>query len=261
VSAVVAGRSYTGRAFVVNGWYLCGYSPIYDAGRRVIGMLFAGMPEALMVEPVRRSIMNIRIGKTGYVFVVNATGSTRGYYVVSAGGKRDGENICDPRESSGAHFIQEICRKALALDPGETGVQRYPWKNTGESQAYMKVAYLKYFKPWDWVIGTSVPEREYLEGAVRIESVAGRGILVLLIVTLVASGLAAMAWYGISRALMKKVGPAVQEVQQLAASSVQLSSSSQQLAQGAAGMGFAVVAHEVRTLAQRSAAAGRETAE
>ena len=39
------------------------------------------------------AIMDITIGKTGYVGVIGASGSLKGHYIVSKDGKRDGENI------------------------------------------------------------------------------------------------------------------------------------------------------------------------
>ncbi len=38
--------------------------------------------------------------------------------------------------------------------------QQYPWKNPSDSQIYHKIARIKYFKPWDWVIGVSLPQEE-----------------------------------------------------------------------------------------------------
>jgi hypothetical protein len=139
---------------------MAGYKPLFDAGRNVIGMLYVGVPEAAATEPLRRTLMDIRIGRTGYVYVLNASGTQRGHYVVSSGGKRDGEDIWDSRDSSGNYFIQEICRKAAALGPEGVASHRYPWQNRGEPRVYQKIVYLKYFRAWDWVLGASLPEEE-----------------------------------------------------------------------------------------------------
>ncbi|MBB6067053.1 cache domain-containing protein [Methanococcus maripaludis] len=43
---VLDGKTYYGRAFVVNEWYLTAYEPIYDSDNEIIGMLFVGTPES-----------------------------------------------------------------------------------------------------------------------------------------------------------------------------------------------------------------------
>ncbi|MFY9397445.1 MAG: cache domain-containing protein [Desulfomonilia bacterium] len=40
------GQDWTGRAFVVNDWYISSYTPIYDIDRTIIGMLYTGILEA-----------------------------------------------------------------------------------------------------------------------------------------------------------------------------------------------------------------------
>jgi len=40
------GKDWTGRAFVVNDWYISSYTPIFDINKNIIGMLYTGMLEA-----------------------------------------------------------------------------------------------------------------------------------------------------------------------------------------------------------------------
>ncbi len=42
---LVQGQSWIGRAFVVNGWYISAYNPIYDPSHRIIGILYTGILE------------------------------------------------------------------------------------------------------------------------------------------------------------------------------------------------------------------------
>ncbi len=135
-------------------------------------MLYVGVPERLATEPLRRAIRNIHVGRTGYVYVLNATGAARGHYVIAGGGRKDGEDLWNAQDGTGHFFIQEICRKAAALQPGETASERYPWRNPGEGSDYIKLARVKYFRPWDWVLGVSVPERELYETVESIDRIA-----------------------------------------------------------------------------------------
>jgi methyl-accepting chemotaxis protein len=160
VEALLRGETYRGRAFVVDSWYLTAYEPLFDANRKVVGALFVGIKQE-NVASLRKGIMEAKVGKTGYVFVLGGKGVQQGRYIVSKDGKRDGENIWETKDSSGKMFIQSIVKNGLALKPGEIGFERYPWKNEGDAQPRTKIAAITYFEPWDWVIGASTYEDDF----------------------------------------------------------------------------------------------------
>jgi len=121
IQSVLRGESYRGRAFVVNDWHAAAYEPLWDAGKhRVIGMLYVGLPLRTITKEVHDTITRMVAGKTGYVFVISGTGDDRGRYIVSAQGKRDGENIWEAKDSSGRLFIQSLTSKALVTRDGAT---------------------------------------------------------------------------------------------------------------------------------------------
>ena len=171
VSAVMRGETYRGRAYVVNAWYVTAYEPIMDEQGEMVGVLYVGVKEE-SIDSLRKAIMNIQVGKTGYVYVLNAKGNTRGHYVISKDGARDGEDIWNAKDADGKLFIQDICNLALTLKPGEIAETRYPWKNQGESAPRDKVVKVAYFEPWDWVIGAGAYEDEFLEAAENIKDKA-----------------------------------------------------------------------------------------
>jgi PAS domain S-box-containing protein len=160
VAAIMKGATYHGRAYVVNAWYITAYEPITDRLGRIVGMLYVGVRQAVAEARVRQAILQTKVGRTGYVYVLGATGESRGRYIISQRGERDGEDIWNSRDSDGRLMIQAIVNNAVALGPGELGIERYRWQNPGESAPRWKVARLAYYQPWDWVIGTSVYEDE-----------------------------------------------------------------------------------------------------
>ncbi len=160
VSKILQGETYSGRAFVVNDWYLTSYEPIYDAKKRVCGALYFGVKQEDDAA-LRQGIMDIIPGKTGYVFVLGGTGDQKGKYIVSAKGKRDGENIWESKDANGNLFIQSLIQKATNTHDGQTDFERYPWRNSGEKNARWKIAAVTYFQPWDWVIGVGAYEDDY----------------------------------------------------------------------------------------------------
>jgi len=160
VSTVLSGKTFRGRAFVLDEWYLTAYEPLRDAGGEIIGMLFVGVSVRSVEARIRQTIINTVVGKTGYVFVLGGKGREKGRYIISQYGERDGENIWDSRDSDGRLMIQDIIGAALALGPGEMATQRYRWQNPGDPAPRWKIARLAYYEPWDWVIGTSTYEDE-----------------------------------------------------------------------------------------------------
>jgi methyl-accepting chemotaxis protein len=160
VSAILSGETFKGRAFVVDAWYSTIYEPMRDSAGEIIGIFYVGIKESVLTASLREAIMANRVGDTGYVYVLNAKGNDQGRYVVSKGGKRDGEIIWNAKDANGSLFIQDICRAALSLKPGEIGSARYPWQNPGEEEPRYKTVRLAYFAPWDWVIGVGAYESE-----------------------------------------------------------------------------------------------------
>ena len=141
----------------------------------------AGVPDPLDPlsagsEQLRRDIMDLEVGQTGYVFVLDG----QGRYVVSAGGTRDGENIWEAKDADGVPFIQEMIVKAKQAPPGVTVEQRYPWKNKGEDRARMKVARVIYFPQYDWYIGAGAYLDDFLAAEMQIRH-TGREFLNILL--------------------------------------------------------------------------------
>jgi PAS domain S-box-containing protein len=192
ISAILQGKTYHGRAYVVNAWYLTAYEPIKDRTGTLVGMLYVGIKQESVESLLRQAVLQTNVGKTGYVYVLGGKGGQRGRYIISQHGKRDGEDIWETRDSEGRPVIKEIINKATKLKPGELATERYLWQNPGEPGPRWKIARLAYFEPWDWVIGTSVYEdelqtyRKVLSGGrVRMTSYMGiAGLAIILLVGL-----------------------------------------------------------------------------
>jgi len=160
VSSILKGETYHGRAYVVNQWYLTAYEPLRGSDGELVGMFNAGVSQKAVESRIRHAILQTKVGKTGYVYVLGGKDEDRGRYIISDKGLRDGEDIWSSQDSDGRYVIREIIQKATALDPGEMATVRYRWQNPGEPAPRWKIARLAYYEPWDWVIGTSVYEDE-----------------------------------------------------------------------------------------------------
>ncbi len=228
ISAVLRGEKYFGRAFVVNAWYESAYEPLYNDAGGVVGMIFVGVRED-STAAVRDQILDIKVGKTGYVYVLDSAG----HYVISQGGKRDGELIWETKDADGRFFIQEIVKKGLALKPGEVAEERYPWKNPGDPVARVKIARIGYFAPWDWIIGVGSYMEEFLETSTKIGAMRARGNLII-IAALAGSIVAAIATALLfSRTFTKPIGRVATSLLNIHTGSQKFAASAQQLSQGA----------------------------
>jgi hypothetical protein len=237
LNKVLNGQTYVGRAFVVNAWYTTAYKPIFDDHKQVVGMLYVGTPEASATACCREEIMKIKVGETGYVWVLNATGDNRGRYVISNQGKRDGEQIWDTRDAEGRQFIQEICTKAQTLGGGETMSFRYSWKDSDKAESRMKFASVMYFAPWDWVIGVGSYEDEFFKPVKTIQNLWSKSSYIQLILGIVTMSVSVLVWYCIATGLVRKISQAVTQLaegaDQVTSASENVSSVAQTLAQGA----------------------------
>ncbi len=72
VQSVLAGKTYFGRAKVVDKWYVTAYEPIVVNGE-IVGMLYVGDQEKDLSE-LRDILDNLKIGKSGFPFVFDHTG-------------------------------------------------------------------------------------------------------------------------------------------------------------------------------------------
>jgi PAS domain S-box-containing protein len=72
VKTIENGRTYIGRAFVVDSWYITAYEPIYSEDK-IIGMLYVGDKEK-DIDELRQKIISLEIGKNGFPFVLDEYG-------------------------------------------------------------------------------------------------------------------------------------------------------------------------------------------
>ena len=231
IQAVLAGRTYEGRAYVVDRWYITAYEPLRAADGNVVGISYFGVPME-SATALRQSIMNVKVGQTGYIYVLDSQGN----YVISHNGKRDGENIMQARDADGVFFIQEMITKAKAA-PGSIVEQFYPWQNPGESHARMKVARLIYFAPWDWVIGAGSYEDEFMTAEQAIARISHQSLVMILITSGVALLLAGLIWFATASRLGRQLGSLADNLghasTQVGSSASEVAAASQQMAAGA----------------------------
>ena len=155
VQSILEGRSYKGRVYAVNEWYIMAYEPIKGGDDTVIGALCVGFKEQ-NVNFLKEEIKGIKVGDTGYAYIMDIKGNL----IIHPA--KEGDNILGAQDSSGFEYIHAMITDARALREGEVGTIRYPWINPelGEQKPRQKVSKYAYFRPWDWIIAAGSYEDE-----------------------------------------------------------------------------------------------------
>lgn len=238
ISTVLKGQTYSGRAYVVDDWYLCAYEPVWNAGKtKVIGMLFVGVGMKDIVRDVRQIVMTSKLGKSGYVYVLGGKGDQKGKYIISKDGQRDGESIWDARDASGRLPIQSIVEKALQTKNNEKVIERYPWKNKDETEPREKFVAVNYFEAWDWVIGASGYYDDFQEATSATTRALNRLVAWVAGTSIIAVILAFLISHLVSRDITRPIVVITEKLSSGAdhtnAVASQLATASQSLAEGA----------------------------
>lgn len=188
VQSVIDGRTYIGRAFVVDSWYLSAYEPIFDETRRVVGALYVGV-KLDNLSSVRSGVADIVVGDHGSALIFGTQGNDRGKCLVSHQSQWDGQPMLDQQDANGELYIRTMIDRAVKLTGGDVGFLNYTVEKPGGGERTMLAAFT-YFRPWDWVIVVTADEADY-EGmivstekavlAVLFKCVAGAVVLALMI--------------------------------------------------------------------------------
>ena len=238
IQTVLRGETYRGRAYVVNDWHTAGYEPLWDTSKkRVIGMLYVGIPMKAINAQLTEAIRKMNVGKTGYPCVLGIQGTDRGRYLVSHNGTRNGEVILESKSADGRLIIKEMIEKASATKDGSVEFETYSWQNPEDRVARDKFAVFTQFTPWAWVICAGAYEDDYQDTAIEMEKaqtnmlfwVAAVAVGTLLISALLGFMLA----QGIAKPLTRIIGVVTDSSLHVNSMASQLNASSQALACGA----------------------------
>ncbi|RFP13139.1 methyl-accepting chemotaxis protein [Duganella sp. BJB488] len=156
-----AGDNYIGLATLFGKQYITQYDPIKDAGGQVIGVLFIGLDISKNMAMLKEKIKAIKIGDSGYIYVVNAApGKALGTALVHPA--KEGESLIDNASSDGRPFVKDMLE-------AKEGSMRYSWADSAGAAPREKMVEFHTFKPWNWLIvgGTYTEEITREAGQLR----------------------------------------------------------------------------------------------
>ena len=117
--SIMQGKTFSGKAFVVNTWYLTTYAPIWDIDKEIVGAIYVG--QRMLNSQVEDIISDTKIG-SGYAFLYAETG----------------EFLIHPTLDSSSNLFDMV----PAFNNSNEGFIRYPWKGQD------KVTYTKKIEEW-----------------------------------------------------------------------------------------------------------------
>ena len=171
--AVMSGETYTGRAFVVDDWYVTSYKPAYNAQGKVVAVLFVG--RKILTPQLRDMLTTIKAAGVGYFFVYDSKGE------VLVHPSLEGKNLFE------VQGIGELFRAH------QGGFLDYHW------QGEHKVTYTRHFEPWDWHLAVGLNDSQVVRGLDT--EIIGDSILVGAVVMLLGVLIAVLLIRGIAKPL------------------------------------------------------------
>lgn len=179
---VTAGKTYTGPASLFGQEYMTYYAPLLDASGQVQAIAFIGINFTEGLEALKKRVLGIKVGETGYVFALDAK-KVPGRAVIHP--TSEGKDLIDLADSSGHKFIKKMIDQ-------KQGVVRYAWADpqSANDEARDKIAVLNHFAKWDWVIGSGSYVDEFTRDTRNIligQAVAALIMIVALFVAVVFS--------------------------------------------------------------------------
>lgn len=236
IATITAGKTYTGKAFVVDTWYITSYEPITDRSGNVIGMLYVGIKQE-NVTSLRKALMAAKVGSSGYLYVLRGTGDQKGEYVISRGGKEDGTNAWGNQDAAGGYPVQQLVNNAVTAGDGRISYVHFPDKDAVSGGIRNRTDAAVYFAPWDWVIAVGSYDDEMNVAHEKTSAALSRltwgSIIAGVILLALSIVLSVMLSSGIANPIARVIELLTATSAQTSVAADQVSSASQQLSQGA----------------------------
>ncbi|MBZ9607596.1 Cache 3/Cache 2 fusion domain-containing protein [Clostridium estertheticum] len=127
-NTIINNQEYWGVNLSENESYLSRIKPLLNKDKKVVGAIAVG--NTLLNDYLEKTINNFKIGKTGYVYIMDSNGKA----------------IVHPTDKGKNLSNYESSKKIIS---NRDGLIEYTYKGVH------KLAYSMYFEPWDWYIVTT----------------------------------------------------------------------------------------------------------
>ncbi|WP_174872986.1 methyl-accepting chemotaxis protein [Vogesella oryzae] len=145
-----SGQPYTGPARLFGRDYMTHYQPLKDAGGQLVGALFVGIDNTEGLQALRQKILSIKIGDSGYVFVVDARLHPGDLLIHPTA---EGKNLLDKTDADGNPFIKNMLQQ-------QNGQISYLWLDPGSDKPRRKLTTFQSYPRWGWLVATGAYQDE-----------------------------------------------------------------------------------------------------
>ncbi|MDH7509623.1 MAG: Cache 3/Cache 2 fusion domain-containing protein [Methanolinea sp.] len=182
-AVIQKGQTYYGTADVVGKTYITAYEPIKSSSGEIIGILFVGVPEDSVYGGLKKEILGVKLGQSGYVYVMDSKGTLLVHPSLQ------GQNMADQE------FIQKmIANKDKVRD--KPAKLEYVWEGKNIDAYYM------YFPALDWIIASRVDPSDFMG---PIDGI--RNAIIIILVASIAVGALISLMFG--RSIARRMGDLV----------------------------------------------------
>lgn len=127
--------------------------------------------EEKIQESFQERLRSIRIGESGGVWALRASGAQQGEYLVAPRGQQRGNKThFEAKDADGRPYVRQMVEDALAVGEGRTGELRYRLAPGAGKAARQVMSRYTYYPPLDLVIGADAYEDEFLTAVEKIAS-------------------------------------------------------------------------------------------
>lgn len=184
---VTRGETYVGKAHLFGRDYITQYTPIKSDNGRVIAISYVGLDCTEGLKIFQDRLREIKIGDSGFVFVIDGSEKNQGFAVVHA--LHEGQNLLAAKDTQGRPFIERMLQT-------RKGTMRYAYPDPRQPGAAAReriVAY-DYFPDWSWLIASAAFADEFAQDSAVVRN---QTIVATLIIMALMGGLiyvAARQW-------------------------------------------------------------------
>lgn len=209
LETVLKGKTYRGRAFVVDRWYITAYEPILDENGIIIAILYVGIPQE-NVKSLRSAITQVKIGNKGHVKVIDSLGQ----YIIPPAGIDIGVSIFDAQDKKGRKYVKTMIQKAKDAPFGKANTLKF--NDTYNGEIIPRVACFVYYEDWDWIIIAVADENEFTSVVQELGLINDKISHIIIAVCILSLVIVVGVWFLVSKRILLPVAAAIEQLKAIA---------------------------------------------
>jgi methyl-accepting chemotaxis protein len=175
-----------------------------------VGVLYVGIKQE-NVTSLRKAIMDMTIGESGYVIVIDSTGK----YIISHKGEKDGEDALSVTDINGKPLFKDIIATATRLEPRQIGSLSFTVPD-GTATRLTYDARFVYFEPWDWIIVAQGNKDDFIKVSKILRSIGNKGNITIAVVGIAIMILSGLIWYFVANSITRPISIAASGLKEIA---------------------------------------------